>query len=287
MSFVRRHPRLTGLLLLVGMLLALLGLMFLNARSMPIVRRAEYVLPYPAGAPREPVTVALLTDTHRSGPDSSPARMARIVAQINALKPDLILLGGDYIGDDKGGAIYDAQASIASFAQLRAPLGVVAVLGNHDSLSHKNPRALSEPDWHDAFARIGITLLQDQAVRRGPLSIGGTRDIYTRKPDIPGTLSAMRALGGVPVLLAHGPDVFPLLPDAPSLTLVGHTHCGQVALPFAGVVYVPSKYGTRYACGRYRMGQRRMIVAAGVGTSGLPVRLLAPPDIWLVTIRPS
>ncbi|MBH1999379.1 MAG: metallophosphoesterase, partial [Sphingomonadaceae bacterium] len=178
-------------------------------------------------------------------------------------------------------------ASIASFAQLRAPLGVVAVLGNHDSLSHKNPRALSEPDWHDAFARIGITLLQDQAVRRGPLAIGGTRDIYTRKPDIPGTLAAMRALGGAPVLLAHGPDVFPLLPDAPSLTLVGHTHCGQVALPFAGVVYVPSKYGTRYACGRYRMGQRRMIVAAGVGTSGLPVRLLAPPDIWLVTIRPS
>ncbi|MBH1991902.1 MAG: metallophosphoesterase [Sphingomonadaceae bacterium] len=287
MSFVRRHPWLTGLLLLVGMLLALLGLMFLNARSMPIVRRADYVLPFPADAPRKPVTVALLTDTHLSGPDGSPARMARIVAQINALKPDLILLGGDYIGDDKGGAIYDAQASIASFAQLRAPLGVVAVLGNHDSLSHKNPRALSEPDWHDAFARIGITLLQDQAVRRGPLAIGGTRDIYTRKPDIPGTLAAMRALGGAPVLLAHGPDVFPLLPDAPSLTLVGHTHCGQVALPFAGVVYVPSKYGTRYACGRYRMGQRRMIVAAGVGTSGLPVRLLAPPDIWLVTIRPS
>lgn len=287
MSFVRRHPWLTGLLLLVGMLLALLGLMFLNARSMPIVRRADYVLPFPADAPRKPVTVALLTDTHLSGPDGSPARMARIVAQINALKPDLILLSGDYIGDDKGGAIYDAQASIASFAQLRAPLGVVAVLGNHDSLSHKNPRALSEPDWHDAFARIGITLLQDQAVRRGPLAIGGTRDIYTRKPDIPGTLAAMRALGGAPVLLAHGPDVFPLLPDAPSLTLVGHTHCGQVALPFAGVVYVPSKYGTRYACGRYRMGQRRMIVAAGVGTSGLPVRLLAPPDIWLVTIRPS
>lgn len=273
-----------ALLLMAG---AFAGWMFLNARSMPVVRRADYALPFPADAPRKPVTVALLTDTHLSGPDGSPARMARIVAQINALKPDLILLGGDYIGDDKGAAIHDARASIAAFAGLRAPLGVVAVLGNHDSASRKNRRALSGPDWRDAFARIGVTLLQDQAVRRGPLAIGGTRDIYTRWPDIPGTLAAMRALGGAPVLLAHGPDVFPLLPDAPTLTLVGHTHCGQVALPFAGVVYVPSKYGTRFACGRYRMGQRRMIVSAGAGTSGLPLRLLAPPDIWLVTIRPS
>ncbi|PHQ62784.1 MAG: phosphohydrolase, partial [Sphingobium sp.] len=112
------------------------------------------------------------------------------------------------------------------------------------------------------------------------------KDIYTRKVDMADTLAAMARIGGAPVILSHGPDVFPLLPDAPSLTLVGHTHCGQVALPFAGIVYVPSKYGTRYACGLYREDGKTMIVAAGVGTSGLPVRMLAPPDIWLVTIRP-
>nr|WP_301286945.1 metallophosphoesterase [Sphingobium sp. OAS761] len=259
----------------------------MNARAMPVVRRADIALPYPPGAPRRPVTVALLTDTHLSGPDNSPARMARIVARINALHPDLILLGGDYIGDAKGGAIYDARASIASFASLRAPLGVVAVLGNHDSRSRKNRRALSQPDWRAAFSKIGITLLQDGAVRRGPLAIGGVKDIYTRKPDIGATLAAMARVGGAPVLLSHGPDVFPPLPDAPILALVGHTHCGQVALPFAGIVYVPSRYGTRYACGLYRDGAKLMIVAAGVGTSGLPIRLLAPPDIWLVTIRPA
>jgi len=87
-------------------------------------------------------------------------------------------------------------------------------------------------------------------------------------------------------MLSHGPDVFPLLPDRPMLTLVGHTHCGQVALPFAGIVYVPSRYGTRYACGVYREGQRIMVVSAGLGTSGLPIRLLAPPDVWLITIHP-
>jgi predicted MPP superfamily phosphohydrolase len=270
------------LLLALGFTLWLLH----NASISPVVRRAEVTLPFPADAPRRPVTVALLTDTHLSGPDNSPGRLARIVAQVNALHPDLVLLGGDYIGDDKGGATYDALASIAPFAGFRAPLGVVAVLGNHDSRSGRNRVALSAEDWQAAFARIGILLLQDRAVRRGPLAIGGLKDIYTRKPDIAGTLAAMQRIGGAPVILSHGPDPFPQLPDAASLTLAGHTHCGQIALPILGITYVPSRYGLRYACGRYREGAKQMIVSGGIGTSSAPFRLLAPPDIWLVTIRP-
>jgi predicted MPP superfamily phosphohydrolase len=286
MSFARRHRWLTAFLCLLLAILGFAGWLLMNARAMPIVRHAEIALPFPDGAPRRPMTIALLTDTHLSGPDNSPARMARIVSQINGLKPDLILLGGDYIGDDKGGATYDARESIASFAALRAPMGVVAVLGNHDSRSKVNQRALSESDWRAAFARIGITLLQDGVVRRGPLAVGGLKDIYTRKLDIPGTMAAMRRAGGVPLILSHGPDVFPQLPDTPSLTLVGHTHCGQIAFPIWGITYVPSRYGTRYACGLYRNGARTMIVSGGVGTSSAPIRMLAPPDIWLVTIRP-
>ncbi|MBG6117481.1 MULTISPECIES: metallophosphoesterase [unclassified Sphingobium] len=287
MKLVQRHPWLAGLVCTLILILAGAGWLILNASAMPQVRLAEIALPFPADAARDPVTVALLTDTHMSGPDNSPARMARIVAQISALRPDLILLGGDYIGDDKGGATYDARASIAPLAGLRAPLGVVAVLGNHDSRSALNRVALSSRDWAVAFSRIGITLLQDGVVRRGPLVIGGLKDIYTRKPDLPDTMTAMARMGGARLILSHGPDVFPALPNTPSLTLVGHTHCGQVALPFAGIVYVPSKYGTRYGCGLYRDGAKTMIVAAGIGTSGLPFRLLAPPDIWLITIKPT
>lgn len=254
-----------------------------NARAMPVVRRLDIALPFPADAPRRAVTLAWMTDTHLSGPDNSPARMARIVAQVNALKPDLILLGGDYIGDDKGGATYNPVESIAPFAGLRAPLGVLAVLGNHDATKHWG---LSRARWRALFGRIGIRLLDNEAVRRGPLAVGGLRDIYTGRPDIPGTLGAMDGLGGVPVLLSHGPDIFPRLPDRRLLTLVGHTHCGQVALPFVGIVYVPSRYGTRYACGLYRDGAKTMVVSGGIGTSGLPIRMLSPPDVWLVTIRP-
>lgn len=255
-----------------------------NARAMPVVRRLEIALPFPADAPRLPVTLAFMSDTHLSGPDNSPARMARIVRLVNGLKPDLIILGGDYIGDDKGGATYGPADSIAPFAALRAPLGVMAVLGNHDARRHAG---IGRKQWRRQFARIGIRLLDDEAQRRGPLAIGGLRDIYTGRPDIPGTLEAMAAVGGAPVILSHGPDVFPLLPDRPMLALVGHTHCGQVALPLAGIVYVPSRYGTRYACGLYREGRKTLLVSSGIGTSGLPIRLLAPPDVWLVTIRPD
>ena len=283
MRGLRRTPRWLAALLVLLLLAIGFGLWLIdNARAMPVVRQLEIALPFPSDAPSQPVRVALITDTHLSGPDNSPERMARIVAMVNGLKPDLVLLGGDYIGDEKGGATYDAAASIASFAALRAPLGVVAVLGNHDTRRHS---LVSRKEWRRLFARNGVRLLDNEAVRRGPLAIGGLRDFYTGRPDVPHTAEAMKALGGAPLILSHGPDIFPALPDQPSLTLVGHTHCGQVALPLLGIVYVPSRLGKRFACGVYREGDKTMIVSGGVGTSGLPIRMLAPPDIWLVTIR--
>lgn len=280
----RRRGCLRALLLFVLIASGACLWLFNNARAMPVVRRMEIALPFPKDAPRKPVTIALLTDTHLSGPDNGPERMARIVRQVNGLKPDLVLLGGDYIGDHKGGAVYGPAASIAAFAGLRARMGVVAVLGNHDSRRHA---MIGRSQWRALFQRIGVTLLSDQAVRRGPLVIGGLRDIYTDRPDIDRVAQQMTGLGGAQVLLSHGPDVFPALPDRPLLALTGHTHCGQVAFPIAGIVYVPSRYGTRYACGSFREGAKAMIVSAGIGTSGLPIRLLSPPDIWLVTIRPQ
>jgi len=271
-----------ALLLAFGVAFALW--LFHNARVMPIVRPFEITLPFPLDAPREPVSVALLTDTHLSGPDNSPERMARIVQLVNDLGPDLVVLGGDYIGDNKGGATYGPAESIAPFAALHAPLGVVAVLGNHEARRHSG---ISRKQWRSLFARIGIRLLDNQAERRGPLAVGGLRDIYNGKPDIPATLAAMRAVGGAPLILSHGPDIFPRLPDQPLLALVGHTHCGQVAFPIVGIIYVPSRYGTRYACGIIREGRKTIIASAGIGASGLPIRMLAPPDVWLVTIRPQ
>src|SRR3954471_11692354 len=107
--------------------LALLGFMFAEARRMPVMRTGAVALPgYPAGA--KPLRIALLTDTHMAGPDQSPERLRRVVAAIDDEHPDLILLGGDYMGERKFvGRSYTAEAAVAPFAGLHAPLGVVAV----------------------------------------------------------------------------------------------------------------------------------------------------------------
>ena len=83
----------------------------------------------------------------------------------------------------------------------------------------------------------------------------------------------MRALPGARILLSHSPDPFPRLPRDVALMLAGHTHCGQVRLPLIGAVKTMSAYGQRYACGLIRENGRTLIVTAGLGTSGLPLRL--------------
>jgi predicted MPP superfamily phosphohydrolase len=272
---VRR--RRIAILLLIGLMLV--GYMFFEAYRMPAIRTAHLPLAGLA-AGHAPVKVALLADTHLSGPDNGPERMGRIVDAINAERPDVVLLAGDYIGDRKLiGPAYSVEQAVAPFARLKAPLGVVAVLGNHDH-------------WEGAEAvtaelrRIGVTVLRNDAVRRGPLAIGGIDDAHTGHADPRRTLAAVRRLHGAPLLLTHSPDVFPdLLAGAP-LLLAGHNHCGQGVLPFYGPVTIPSRYGKRYMCGLYREYGKTMVVTGGVGTSVVPLRLLARSDWWLITLEP-
>ena len=275
------RPSRRGRVLRVALLLGLLLLiwMFAEARMMPVLRETSIDLPgYPADA--KPFRVVLLTDTHMGGPDQSPARLGRIVAAINALHPDLILLGGDYKGEPKlFGSAYSREAAAAPLGQLRAPLGVVAVLGNHD---HWDNAAA----WTMLLQGAGITVLRNAAVRRGPVTIGGIDDAYTGHDDVAATLAAAAPLGGPLILLSHGAVPFKrgATPAAPFLA--GHTHCGQIALPFIGPLYLPYKHPIRYACGRYdEPGGKTIIVSGGVGTSNLPLRLNAVPDYWLITFR--
>lgn len=104
----------------------------------------------------------------------------------------------------------------------------------------------------------------------------------TRHADLPRTLAAMRRLAMAGVLVSHSPDIAPRLSGG--LVLAGHTHCGQIVLPWFGPPIDVSRYGARYRCGMIREGGRITIVTAGVGTSDLPFRYGAPPDIWLVRV---
>ncbi len=265
------------LALLVAIGLALLGWMYWSAVAEPVLREARIAFP---GWPQDarPVRILLVADIHVQGPDMSPERLRSLVERMMALRPDLILLAGDFIGDRQlATRYYSYPEAVAPLGALRAPLGVYAVLGNHDHW-RDTPAAVQ------ALRAVGVTMLANEAVRVGPIALGGMDDEHSDHADPERTIAAVRALGGAPVLFTHSPDPFADLPPDMPLMLAGHTHCGQIVLPYFGALATASEYGERYACGIVRESGRTLIVSAGLGTSVLPFRFRAPPDLWLVEV---
>ncbi len=251
--------------------------MYRTAIADPVVRRTEVALPGLA----EPLTAVLISDIHVVGPDMPPERLRRIVAQINAARPDLVLIAGDLVSDKRAATrSYALSEAIAPLAALRPRIGTFAVLGNHDH-------------WRDAaearrhLRQAGIAVLDNDAVQAGPVAIGGLDDDYTGRADVPRTVARLRALSGGRILLSHSPDPFPQVPGDVPLMAAGHTHCGQIRLPLVGAPATMSDHGERYACGRIDEAGKTLIVSAGVGTSLLPLRLGAVPDLWLIELRPA
>jgi predicted MPP superfamily phosphohydrolase len=272
-----------ALLTLAGLIAAIglfAGYCFLEARRDPVVRRANVRLAdWPRGAP--PVHVVLISDIHIGTPAMGPERLARIVGQVDALHPDLILIAGDFIyGRDPAGAARLGSAMIGPLSRLEAPLGTIAVLGNHDWWT-------GAPKVREQLARAHIRTLDNAAMTVGPLALGGVGDDFSGHANLPATLRAVRTLPGAHVLLTHSPDIAPDLPPDMPLLLAGHTHCGQVVLPFYGPISDVSQYHARYRCGVRREGSHAVIVTGGLGTSGGPFRFNAPPDLWLITLGPA
>jgi predicted MPP superfamily phosphohydrolase len=268
------------LILVLVLALGLAGFGYWTATRDPVVREARVELRnWPKG--QRPLRLLLLTDIHVQGPDMAPSRLLRIVEQANGLAPDIVLMAGDFIGDrELRTHSYSAQEMAAPLAALRAPMGRFAVLGNHD---HWN----NAPAVRDALTGAGIRVLVNEAVRVGPLALGGIDDDHTSRSDLGRTLVGMQMAGGVPVLLSHSPDPFPALPEDVPLMLAGHTHCGQIRLPWIGPIATASRHGKRYACGRIDERGRTLIVSAGLGTSVLPFRIGAVPDMWLIELGPK
>lgn len=268
--------------LILSALALLLGCTMLwayrEARMDPIVRQTTVAMPdWPKGAP--PLHVALLSDVHAGTAAVDPVRLGRIVDQVNALKPDLIVMAGDFLPGHDAIPADQAATVLAPLAKLHAPMGVVAVPGNHDHWT-------GLPGVDATLRAQGVTVLENQAIQLGPLAIGGIDDDFSGHAEVAATLAATRKLSGARLLLTHSPDIAADLPADFPLLLAGHTHCGQVLLPLIGPVSDVSRYHARYRCGLVREGGRTVIVTGGVGTSGGPFRLNAPPDMWLITLGP-
>jgi hypothetical protein len=226
--------------------------------------------------------VAVLADLHVGSPFNGIAKLRRVVDRANAAEPDVICILGDLVIQGVlGGRFVPPEEIAVELARLRAPAGVVAVLGNHDG-------------WFDhdrvkqAVEASGVRVVEDTAVRlntpAGVLWVAGISDLWTGLHDLSAALAAIADENAPVLLLTHNPDVFPLVPRRVTLTLAGHTHGGQVRLPFAGALIVPSRFGQRFAAGHIVEGGRHLFVATGVGTSILPVRFRVPPAVTVLTL---
>jgi predicted MPP superfamily phosphohydrolase len=226
--------------------------------------------------------LALLSDLHVGSPYWGLPSLERLVERVNQERPELVLLAGDYmINDVKFGQWVDPESIAAALARLEAPLGVVAVLGNHDWWS--GGRRVRQ-----AFESQGIIVLENEshAVQRGDqrFFVAGLADQLTRRLLLDKTLEGV-ADGAPFLVLAHEPDVFVRVPERASLTLAGHTHGGQVRLPLLGRPVIPSKYGQRFAAGHIEEEGRHLFVTTGVGTSVFPVRFGVPPEIAILNLE--
>jgi len=247
-----------------------------------VVREYDVASPHWRGAP---LRIAALGDLHIGSPHVPPERVTEVVARVNALEPDLVVLLGDYIPGHAGWETREAQeverieAGIAALTALEGEK--IAVIGNHDV-------------W---YGRVRVTMLLEAAgfvvlwnqnahiVRRGGglVSVVGLEDDWTGAPDFTKAL-----YGAVPnadrIVLSHSPDPYAEIPPGAGVYLAAHTHCGQVSIPFIGRPIVPIQH-KRYACGRIDENGKTIIVTGGIGTSGPPVRFLNPPEIAFVTLR--
>lgn len=241
--------------------------------------------------------IAVLSDLHVCTPWTTLGALGRIVAATNALKPDLILLPGDFIADRNVPARNVPADSIVSvLGALTAPLGVVAVLGNHDWWDCRLSRRtdFSRNSVAEALNASAIELLCNRSIeidhKGRSFWLAGTDSQRARKHlRQPGFDDIAAAFADVPpgataIHLAHEPDIFAFGDPRAFLQISGHTHGGQVNLG-GWRPMTPSVYGSRYAWGHIRDGNRHLIVSGGIGYSGVPLRFMQPPEITLVTLR--
>ena len=204
-------------------------------------------------------------------------RIAQIAEQMNQQRPDLMVLTGDYVTDDPE----TYAAALKGFEGLKATDGVLAVLGNHDQWS--NPQIIKA-----ALEENGIQVLKNDVItidhKGGTLQIAGVGDVWSGEHDLNKVLQQLSGRSAA-IMLAHEPD----FADETAATgkfdlqLSGHSHGGQVKIPF--LKRVTPELGHKYPIGQYQVGDLIQYTSRGVGVSGLHVRFNCRPEITVITLH--
>jgi hypothetical protein len=226
------------------------------------------------GAVAAPLKIAQLTDlhTHGLGP-----RERKMIAILDAEKPDVIVVTGDSLGG-YGGTWQEIQRV---YEQFHAPLGVWFVRGNWENNHNIHPARRERQFYEDS----GVHLLVNANAQLRP-------DVWLIGLDDPssGIVRLDRALAGVPanaykIAIFHAPGYFDHIAGHVNLVLAGHTHGGQVRIPFVHPFWLPADSGP-YISGWYAKDGSQMYVNRGIGWTGLPIRFLCRPEVAIITVEP-
>jgi hypothetical protein len=299
-SLITRRRLLTGLGVSAVSGLALSGYAF-GIEPMWRLNVTRYAVTPPRWPKNLNIKIAVLADIHAGEPLMPAERVLAIANHTNTLGADLVVLLGDFAASHKyQGRRVPAEEWSEALSVLRAPLGVHAVLGNHDwwddLVAQRNGRG--PVVGGRMLERRGIPVYQNDVLRLQKngqafwlaglgdqlalISRGNNRRRFIGVDDMTGTLAKVTDDAPV-ILVAHEPDIFVQVPDRVALTLSGHTHGGQVRL-FGYSPMVPSRYGNRFAYGHVVEDNRHLIVSGGLGCSMLPVRFGVPPEIVLIDV---
>jgi uncharacterized protein len=263
-----------------------------------LLRTQYYALTPPNWTPGLKLRLVVLADPHLAEPYMPTSRWQRIIAAANDLGGDVMLLLGDYATrHTMVTRKIRAPEMAAATRGLSAPLGVFAIMGNHDwwDDAAAQKRAQGPTEGQKALEDQGIAVLENQAVRLAkdgqPFWVSGTDSMiavrrswghFEGRDDLPAALRHVTDPSPI-IHLAHEPDMFHDMPARVSLTLSGHTHGGQVRIAGFSPI-VPSAYGRRYAYGHVIEDGRNLIVSGGLGCSIMPARFGVPPEIVVVDL---
>lgn len=227
--------------------------------------------------------IALVSDIHVGAGPLENWRMTQIVKKTNAAKPDIILLLGDYVNAGPYYSKMEMSRLSAYLRRLKAPLGVYSILGNHDSYFgvHLIRKMLSDGN---------VILIENSnkkiSTPKGDFYLAGIADPITQNYFYRPTFAGIPQ-GAPVVFLSHSPDVFREIPPAASVMFSGHTHGGQVKLPFIGKIAKNLKFEKGASEGLFQKDGKTAYITRGLGTSRIPVRFLTPPTITIVTLYKS
>ncbi len=243
------------------------------------------------------MTILVLADLHVAAPWTTLGHVADVVRQINDLSPDMIVLGGDYlVGKVIPGTHANAAEIVEVLDQLSAPLGVFAIMGNHDWIdcTLAQQSRFERSSVVEAFAQTSMNMMQNASAKvelgGHPLWVVGldsqrpTHRDWSKGLHRPEQGFADVPEGAPAILLAHEPDYFEIGDTRAGLQISGHTHGGQLNL-FGWRPLTPSQYGSKYAYGHIRDGNRDLVVSGGLGFSGLPMRIGQAPEITMIRVQ--